>query len=679
LNLSLEYSRELYEEETAGRMLGYYQALLEAIAANPERHISNLDMLGESERHKVLNEWNETDADYQIKKTIHELVSEQAARKPEELAVVCRSERLTYRELDEQSNRLARYLAVRGVAVESLVGVCLERSARMVVALLGILKAGGAYAPMDPSYPAERLAYMAEDSGMRLIVSQRSLIERLPKEIEGCGAAVICLDEKREEIELESEEPLKGAAGSDNLAYVIYTSGSTGRPKGVQIEHRAVVNFLRTMGRKPGMTAGDRLLSVTSLSFDIAGLELFLPLVVGAKVEIAASEEVGDGERLKQRLEEGEITVMQATPATWRMLSESGWKGNRKLKTLVGGEAIGERQAWELAEAGKEAWNMYGPTETTIWSSVEELKRGEKVSIGLPVGNTQMYVLDERKEAAGIGMVGELYIGGEGLARGYLGRAELTAEKFVPDVYGKKAGGRLYRTGDVVRRRGDGRIEYIGRADEQVKVRGYRIELKEVEQRLLEAEGVKQAVVVARADGAADKRLVAYVVPRQETALEPGRLRAHLRERLPEYMIPSLFVSLDQLPLTPNGKIDRKALPDPEPVIREYTPPRNATEADLASIWSAVLRADKIGVYDNFFDMGGYSLLAIQVISRARESFGVDLPVRRLFDNPTIAEMALAIEDARMTADEIAETDLIEALEEISDEQFGLLLDEIKS
>src|SRR5271157_2756535 len=594
--------------------------------------------------------WNQTQAEYPRDLCVHQLLQEQARRTPEAIAMEFQGQSLTYAELDARSNQLAHFLRNRGVRAEQLVGVCVERSLEMVVALLGILKAGGAYVPLDPAYPSDRIQYVLDDARVKLLLTQDAMLASLPP----TTAEAICLDPEWRAFQDEDSGPVAAEVKPENLAYVIYTSGSTGRPKGVQLEHRSVVNFLCSMQREPGMTANDVLVAVTTLSFDIAGLELYLPLLVGGRLVIASREATFDGRLLKQLLDQTGATVMQATPTTWRVLLESGWEGNPKLKVLVGGEALSAELARQLALRCGSVWNMYGPTETTIWSSVYRVegKDDRLVPIGKPIANTTFYILDGNRQAVAEGAQGELYIGGEGLARGYFERDELTAEKFVPDPFSSQPGARMYRTGDVARYRRDGNVEFLGRIDHQVKIRGFRIELGEIEAVLEQHAGVNQAVVVAREDKPGDQRLVAYVVAESpHTLTSSAELRRHVGKQLPDYMTPAAFVQMTKLPLTPNGKVDRKALPAPTvtdfEAQTEYVAPRTPLEEILAQIWKEVLHVDRVGVHDNFFSLGGHSLLATQVISRIRHAAGVELPLRHMFEWPTIAELVLKIEEIK--------------------------------
>ncbi|HSE97218.1 MAG TPA: amino acid adenylation domain-containing protein, partial [Blastocatellia bacterium] len=600
---------------------------------------------GEGERIYPFAEWNETRAEYPRESCIHDLFEAQVERTPENVAVIFEESRLTYRELNSRANRLARRLRACGVGSESLAGVFVERSADMVVALLGILKAGGAYVPLDPSYPKERLAFMIEDARIETIVSEQRLAGELPFNT----SPVFCVDENFE-ARTEDDENLDRLASPEDLAYVIYTSGSTGRPKGVQIPHRQVVNFLTSMQREPGLTESDILLSVTTISFDIAALEIFLPLISGATVVIVSREAASDGARLSEEIARSHATVLQATPATWRLLLAAGWRGDRQLRMLCGGEALPRDLAALLPERGACLWNMYGPTETTIWSSVYRVRpEDERILIGRPIANTQIYLLDDELRPVPVGVQGELYIGGDGLARGYLHRPELTAEKFIPNPFDGAASNRIYRTGDLARYTPDGNIECLGRIDHQVKIRGHRIELGEIETALREHASVRESVVAVREDEAGDKRLVAYVVleddlaPTSRASLS-SELRSHLSARLPEYMMPSAFVALDALPLTPNGKIDRNVLPAPDlagtEASRSIIAPRDPLEHQLAEIWEVILNVRPVGVSDNFFELGGHSLLAAQMMNEVEQAFGKRLALDTLYGDATIESLA---------------------------------------
>ncbi|HXO18854.1 MAG TPA: amino acid adenylation domain-containing protein, partial [Thermoanaerobaculia bacterium] len=543
-----------------------------------------------------------------------------------------------------------------GVGADVLVGLCAERSPEMLVGVLAVLRAGGAYVPLDPSYPRERLAMILEDARPGVLLTQERLLPELP----GSVALTVCLDDPSLAGEVEAAP---AAVAAESLAYVLFTSGSTGRPKGVQISRGALLNFLRSVEREPGLAAGDVLLAVTTLAFDIAALELLLPLLVGARIALASREEAADAARLRGLLASSGATAMQATPATWRMLLDAGWQGNRGLRALCGGEALPTELAARLLPRVGSLWNLYGPTETTVWSAVGEVKAaaGEPLSaiaIGRPLANTTLYLVDRYLQSAPVGVPGELCIGGAGLARGYLGRPDLTAERFLPDPFasaGATGGARLYRTGDLARRRADGGIDFLGRIDNQVKVRGFRIELGEIEAALARHPAVRQAVVVVAegtaAGGAAlaEKNLQAYLVG--EPAVDPVELRTFLGRQLPGYMIPTGFVFLQALPLTPNGKVDRRALarlglaPD-RAAKTPFVAPRTATEKRVAEIWAGLLGVERVSVNDDFFALGGHSLMGTRLVSRLRDAFEVEVPLRGLFEAPTVALLAFRIEAA---------------------------------
>jgi amino acid adenylation domain-containing protein len=510
LSISLEYNTDLFDEETSRQLLCNFKTLLESIIARPEQRLSELPLLTEAERQSVLRQWNQTQADYH-RDALPALFEQQAARLPDRIAVEFEGRELSYAELNQRANQLAHYLSGLGVGPEVRVGICLERSIDMLVGMLGVLKAGGAYVPLDPSYPAERLAFMLQDAAVSVLLLQRGLMERLP----GHAATLVLLDADWERIARESGENLAPRITADNLAYVIYTSGSTGKPKGGQISHGALANFLNSMRQQPGLTEADALLAVTTLSFDIAALELYLPLIVGARLVIASREMASDGAELLKKLET--ITTMQATPTTWRLILAAGWDTPLPVKVLCGGEALPSDLSAQLLERSASLWNMYGPTETTIWSALHHVEPRSgplaSVPIGRPIANTQIYLLESNLEPAPIGVAGELYIGGDGVARGYWHRPDLTAERFIPDPFNGEKGARMYRTGDLARYRRDGSIEYVGRIDQQVKVHGHRIEPAEIEGVLAQHPAVREVVVVAAEDATADKRLVAYFVP----------------------------------------------------------------------------------------------------------------------------------------------------------------------
>jgi amino acid adenylation domain-containing protein len=589
-------------------------------------------------------EANHTFADYPRQSCLHELLARTAQHRPGLVAVECDSRSLTYSELDIRSNQLAHFLKKQGIGAESLVGLCVDRNLEMVVALLGILKAGGAYVPLDPAYPCDRIKYVLDDARVGLLLTQRSLRSSLPK----TSATVVCVDDDWHAFQDQDRGPVRSDTRPENLAYVIYTSGSTGRPKGVQLEHRSLVNFLCSMQREPGMTSEDVLTAVTTLSFDIAGLELYLPLLAGGRLIVASREATMDGRMLMQLMARSGTTIMQATPTTWRVLMESGWEGDPNLKVLVGGEALSADLGRQLAQRCGSVWNMYGPTETTIWSSVYKVegKDDKLVPIGRPIANTTFYILDSDRNPVDEGAEGELYIGGEGLARGYFNRDELTAERFVADC--SRPDARMYRTGDLARYKPDGNVEFLGRIDHQVKIRGFRIELGEIEAVLEQHVAVHQAVVVAREDTPNDKRLVAYYVAEAQNAVTSVELREHVGNQVPDYMIPFAYVEMARFPLTPNGKVDRKALPaaglkDVE-AQAEYVAPRNGTERKLVGLWEETLGISPIGVTANFFELGGRSLLAARLFTKILRTFGKELPLSTLFRSATVEQLARELE-----------------------------------
>ncbi|MDH3440957.1 MAG: amino acid adenylation domain-containing protein, partial [Gammaproteobacteria bacterium] len=625
--------------------LNEFEALLSQVTASPEVLLSELSLLSESSRRRQVTEWNATSHAYPAGSLLS-LLSAGIAPDGAAEAVCMDGESMDYAELERRSNAFARYLVERGAGRGEIVGLHLERSPRLVVALLGILKSGAAYLPLDPAFPPERLEFMLEDSGARLLVSESSLAGRLS----GFAGESVCLDEAAQAIAGCSDAALEDTVRADDLAYVIYTSGSTGKPKGVQVTHGNVVNFLHSMAREPGLKRSDRLLAVTTLSFDISVLEIFLPLSVGATVVVASQAAVVDGHRLLALLNEQAITVMQATPATWRLLLSSGWSGDTGLKVLCGGEALPRDLATELLSHGGEVWNMYGPTETTVWSTCYRLSDPDApVLIGRPIDNTQVYVLDATMNPVPEGVYGELYIGGDGVTRGYLNRPRLTAERFVADPFAKDPSARLYRTGDLVRYRTNGLLEYGHRADNQVKVRGFRIELGEIESALSKHNGIGETAVIVREDQPGDQRLVAYFVPEDKTSTPAAtELRKHLRKKLPDYMVPQHFMALDEIPKTPNNKIDRNALPAISSTNgkqhHEFVEPKTITEIKLASFWKDVLGIDAFGIDDDFFEVGGHSLLVTKIMMKIRNELSVEVSFQQMFEAPTIRQIGEIID-----------------------------------
>ena len=672
LMLLIEYASDLFDHEYIQGFAGHLEQLMRSVVADPGRRLSDLEILSAQERQRLRVDLNATARPMPTEATIHAMFEAQVLRSPEAVAVVQDGTRLTYAELDAQAAAVAAKLRAHGCGPGTMVGLFLDRTPRMLAALLGTLKSGAAYVPLDPSYPADRIGFMLEDSAAPVVITEDALAGQLP-----AGAyALLRIEDALEAAALAGRAP--SPATAEDTAYVIFTSGSTGRPKGVCIPHRAAVNFLASMAREPGLTADDTLCAITTLSFDIALLELMLPLTVGARVALADRATASDGEALAAMLETVGASVMQATPATWRMLLDAGWSGRPQMRIFCGGEALPRELADRLLGCGRELWNVYGPTETTVWSTVERVQPGQTaITIGRPIDNTEVYIVDKHLQLVPAGIPGELLIGGLGVAKGYLDRPELTAEKFIADTLGQRANGRLYRTGDLARWRRDGRLEAIGRIDHQVKLRGFRIELGEIESVLAAHDAVAQAVVICREDRPGDKRLVAYLIA-ADGEIDIAALRTAARERLPEYMMPSAFMTMDRLPLTPNGKVDRRALPAPDAeafAVAEYTAPRNAEEETLTALWAEVLGRPQVGIHDNFFDLGGHSLLATQLVTRMQKALGGDIGLRMMFEAPTVAQFAELLLSNRMkNVDEDALAAMLLQLEGLSEDDIQAML-----
>lgn len=628
LKIVVEYSDDLFEEQTILQMLSHYQQLLAGIVSNQDSVVSEIPILTSSEQQKIVKEWNSTDTTYDSAKTIHAMFEAQVLNSPDSAALVFDGNQTTYEDLNKYANRLARHLLNAGVRPKTPVGICMERSTDMMVGLLAILKADCAFVPLDPDFPSERLAYMIDDAGIEFLVTQSSVLDTLPNN----NARALCIDDEQIGVAECCSENLVQTGSGDDLAYVIYTSGSTGKPKGVMVPHRGVSNFLNSMKEEPGLDHSDRLLAVTTLSFDIAVLELFLPLVVGATVVIANREVAMDGRQLLDVLQKERISVMQATPATWQLLIDNGWDATLPIKVLCGGEAMIQELASELLHRSDSVWNLYGPTETTIWSTCARVTPDDgPVLIGRPIANTQVYVLDRHKNPVPPGVCGEIYIGGDGVTSGYMNNPQRTADVFLPgDIVGDDQS--IYRTGDLGRWRMDGMLEHLGRADNQVKVRGYRIELGEIESGLSEHPSVDRVAVNVWQAAPSDHRLVAYLVVAPGSDLDPIALRKHLSARLPGYMLPQHYVELDSLPLTPNGKTDRKRLPTPTGVgdCQNQNPPETEIENLVAAVWSDLLGIKQPGRHDNFFELGGHSLLAVKVVLELEEKTGARIELRQI-------------------------------------------------
>ncbi|HEY7767793.1 amino acid adenylation domain-containing protein [Longimicrobium sp.] len=642
----LNYSTDLFERGTIDRMVGHLERVLEQVVANADVRLSRMDLLGAVERARVLEEWNRTDAEYASSSCIHELFERQVERAPGAPAVVFGDEHLSYAELNARANRLAHDLRSRGVGPEVRVGLCLERGPEMVAAVLAVWKAGGAYVPLDPAYPRERLAYMLGDSAPAVVLTQRAVAQALAGVLDGLGGGVPVLELDGPAPAWASQpdtNPSRGGVTPEHPAYVIYTSGSTGRPKGVLVPHRGLANVAAAQQRVFGVGPDDRVLQFASFSFDAAAFELVMALASGAALCVAPRDELLPGPGLLALLRRHAVTTVTLPPSALAALPVEELPALRTI--TVAGEAL-PAELVERWGTRHRLWNLYGPTEATIWSTAAECAdRARRPDIGAPIANVRAYVLDAALEPLPVGVPGELYVGGAGVARGYLGRQGLTAERWIPDPFGGEPGARLYRTGDRARWLADGRLDFIGRMDDQVKVRGFRIEPGEIEARLGEHTAVREAVVIVREDAPGDRRLAAYIVGEAETEA----LREHLRRTLPEYMVPSAFVYLDALPLTPNGKVDRKALPAPEyaAAADQYVAPRTPVEEVLAGMWAEVLRLERVGVTENFFELGGHSLLATRVVTRVREVFALEVPLRAFFEGPTVAELAGRVEEMR--------------------------------
>jgi amino acid adenylation domain-containing protein len=632
----LIYNSDLFEPPTARRMVRHWITLLQGIALRPDRVIADLPLLTEEELQQQLVEWNATLTKVPDKTCIHEIFAEQARVAPDKPAVEFRGEALTYGELDRWSNAVAYRLRNAGAGRGTVVALCLERSVETVVAMLATLKSGAAYLPLDHRYPAERLSFMLRDSGATIVVTQQGLVDRLPLD----GLTALCIEKERwDQDQLSPRLSPPSVIAPDSVAYVIYTSGSTGRPKGVAVKHSSVVNLMTTLARHPGLDSADRFLAVVPFTFDVSGGDVWVTLGAGATLILASPEQASDDRELGLLIETSGATVMQATPATWEMLIAGGWAGQPTMVALCGGEELTPTLAAGLLDRTGELWNMYGPTETTVWSMCEHVERGKDVSIGRPIGNTRVYILDWHLMPVPVGVSGELFIGGAGVAVGYVNRPELTSERFLPSPFNPDE--RIYRTGDLARFLPDGRVAIQGRVDYQVKVRGFRVEPGEVESAIMAHPGIRQALVMSRRD-VQGSSLVAYIVGHNRGHAPPAsELRDQLQGSLPSYMMPSSFVELDALPLTLNGKVDRSALPDPAYRGDDYRAPESDLEAHLASLFAEVLGLERVGLDDDFFELGGHSLLALHLLRRIEQDFNVRLPLVSIFEQgSTVAGMA---------------------------------------
>lgn len=643
-DVQIEYCTDLFEADTIARMGGHFATLLESIVAEPDRRLSQLRLLTDADRQQISTAWNDTASAEKPRRCIHELVEMHAARTPERLAAIFGDERLTYGELNARANQLAHHLRSLGVGPEHLVGLCLERSLHLLVGVIGVLKAGAAFVPIDLTYPDARTQFMFEDSGVRVLVTEEQLRER----VDGRVAEIVAIDANLEIDRQATTNPVSGVK-PENVAYVVYTSGSTGRPKGVLVPHRGVCNIGEVQQRALDVGPADRVLQFASLSFDASMCEMSMALTAGAALCLADHHSLLPGPTLTRLLRDQQVTAMLLPPSALAALPVDDLPALRIL--AVEGEAFSGDLVTRWSRPGRAFANMYGPTETTIFATLGHLDDA-RPHIGRPVTNVRVYVLDRWLEPVPIAVPGELHIGGLGVTRGYLNRPDLTAERFIPDPFGEP-GGRLYKTGDLVRHRPDGTLEFLGRVDHQVKIRGFRIELGEIESWLAQHPDVTEAIVVAREDVPGDKRLVAYVMAPAHAPTTTA-LRQFLRQRLPEFMVPSTFVLLDAVPLTPNGKVDRAALPPPDKarptVALTYVAPHTELEGTLTHLWRELLGLERVGTQDNFFDLGGHSLLIVRMQSRLEALLGAPISVVDLFRYPTISALAGFLADGRTTS-----------------------------
>ncbi|MGZ4113274.1 MAG: amino acid adenylation domain-containing protein, partial [Tumebacillaceae bacterium] len=652
-----EYNTDLFDAETIERMRAQFTRILEHIALHPDTQLADIPLLGEEDRQQLLVEWNQTATEYRTDACVHQLFEEQAERTPEAVAVTYRNESFTYRELNERANQLAHRLRASGVGPDVAVGICMERSLEMVVGVVAILKAGGAYVSLDPNYPEDRLAFMLEDTQVPVLITQSSLADRFTEQ----NATVLCLDTEWDTIATQSTAQVDAAVTPAHLSYILYTSGSTGKPKGVMMMHSVAVNMLLWQLETTVLKHGARTMQFASLNFDVSFQEIFTTLASGGNLMIVEEDVRRDPVRLLRFLDEEAVERIFLPFVAFQQLAEVAGSSTTVPSALreiiTAGEQLQvSRQIikWLSQTPDVVVHNQYGPSEshvvTALTLSGSPKKWPTLPPIGHPISNVQIYLLDSRMQPVPIGVPGEMYIGGPVLARGYLNRPDLTNERFLHDPFVGTFDAKMYKTGDMARYLPDGTIEFLGRADHQVKIRGYRVELGEIETVLTQHSVVREAAVIAREDVPGDKRLVAYLVVDKQTMPESSQLRKFLLAHLPEYMVPSAFMYLDALPLTPSGKLDRRALPEPErdreELKRTYVAPRTPVEETLALIWADILRLEQVGIMDNFFELGGHSLLATQVVSRIKGAFDVELPLRKLFEAPTVSDLAIAVEQA---------------------------------
>ena len=687
---TVEYNAELFDITTITRLVRHFQTLLQGIVAHPEQRLAELPILTEAERRQILIEWNTTQTDYPKDKCIHQLIEAKVEQAPGAIALICEDKRPTYQQINRQANQLAYYLQQQGVAPEVRIGICVERTQDLVIGLLGILKAGGAYVPLDPAYPQERLAFMLEDAQVSILLTHEQFLARLPK----AGPHTLCLDADWEEIAKGSEENQTSSVMASNLAYIIYTSGSTGKPKGIAIKHQGVVNNIVDLNRRFGIDARDRVLALSSLSFDMCVYEVLGILVAGGAVvmpEISKGRDPGHWAELMNRYQ---VSLWNSAPSLLTVfvehIADHPHMRPRFLRlVLLGGDWIPVSLPDQLKTfAGEDVQviSLGGATEASIHSVIYPIEKcastWKSIPYGRPMANQQAYLLDAFLQLVPIGVPGELHLGGVGLARGYFNGPERSAEKFIPHPFSQEGGARLYKTGDLARYLPDGNIELLGRMDYQVKINGLRIELGEIETALRRHAAIQDAVVVARGEDARGKRLVAYVVCKEGALLTTTALREFLQPTLPEYMQPTFFVTLENLPLTPNGKVDRRALPTPDmsrPDLKEpFVAPRNLVEEVLAGIWANVLGLGRVGIHDNFFELGGHSLLAIQIAAQVQDTFQIALSLRTFLDAPTVAELTdyLATTSRATGQDIVRITHILMQLDQLSDDEAAEMLDQ---
>lgn len=663
IKLNIKYNADLYNNNAIERIAKSFVRLTEAAADNYDEKIISYPALSKDDEKTVLELWNATDRDYPKDKCVYELFEEQVKKTPDKIAVYCENESITYSELNERSTQLAIYLQKYGVTGDCFVGISTERDLNMIVGLLAILKAGGAYIPLDPLYPKDRIEYIIKNSKMQIILSENSIINKMEDLFEN-SEVVINMDEQWQEIEKTSRniDKYEKRSTPDNLAYVLYTSGSTGNPKGVMIPHRALTNFLFDMAKKPGLDADDRLLAITTFCFDIAGLELYLPLIRGACFYLANNETQKNVEKLKKEISRIKPTIMQATPATWVALYKVGWRNEEHVKVLCGGEALPEKLKKYFMDSNSEVWNMFGPTETTIWSTIQLIKAEEPITIGKPIANTYIYILNSHGLPVPIGVAGELYIGGDGLARGYLDLDKLTQERFIDNPF--KPGTKMYKTGDLAKWLDSGEIAFLGRMDNQVKIRGYRIEIDEIETRMNLFTGIQQSVVIISEDDGT-KQLKAFYLEKEAESVDKKELRAYLKKWLPEYMVPSVFNKVESIPLTPNGKVNRLALakykvdnvnkdeetklngPEKNESKLQENPHYNSAELEniVRNIWAETIGNNDFSENDGFFEIGGDSINSVTVMERINNAIGCDITVTNIFEYPTLKKICEFIND----------------------------------